>query len=265
MKQGVLFYFISYLFAVKQQIPCMFKNLFRYLGQQLLGFDRYLFVFSVFNTSLIRLGLSEKAFRHFMWMIPEEAGVILDIGANIGAMTVSLASRFPKAKVYAFEPVPENVAAWNRVVVFYGLSNATVFPFALGEVGGTAAMILPLHKGSKMQGWSHIAENAGQEAGYRFTVAVKALDTVPALLETDKITAIKIDVENFEYFVLKGGIALLKKHKPLVFCELWNDERRKKCIELMERLGYFTRIYNGKQLEAYHGQEALDFFFVPGG
>ena len=47
-----------------------------------------------------------------------------------------------------------------------------------------------------------------------------------------KIGAIKMDVENFEYFVLEGGKELIKKHKPIIYTELWENQNREKCFQL---------------------------------
>ena len=44
------------------------------------------------------------------YFFPKELNpkVIFDIGGNIGITAIYLASLFPKAKIYTFEPLPDN-------------------------------------------------------------------------------------------------------------------------------------------------------------
>jgi tRNA G46 methylase TrmB len=108
----------------------MIKDIIRTICQKLIGYKNYLFLFSLFTIRRIRSGRHEEEFIFFMGMIPPE-GTILDIGANIGIMTASLARRFPKAKVYAFEPIPNNIEALEKVVNHYKLQNVSLFKTAL--------------------------------------------------------------------------------------------------------------------------------------
>ncbi|MES2332697.1 MAG: FkbM family methyltransferase [Bacteroidota bacterium] len=243
----------------------MIKDIIRTACQKLIGYKNYLFLFSLFTIRRIKSGSHEEEFIFFMGMTPAE-GTILDIGANIGIMTASLARRFPKAKVYAFEPIPNNIEALEKVVKHFKLQNVTLFKTALGEEKGELKMILPVINNAKMQGLSHVVEDDAQgstEKGMQYTVPVLKLDDIPELQNAPAITAIKIDVENFEYYVLKGGEAMLRKHMPLIYCELWDNDRRKLCMEYLTGLGYRIDIFDGKQLIPFTGQPVINFFFIP--
>ncbi len=243
----------------------MIKNIVRTFCQNLIGYNNYLFLFSLFTIKRIRTGRHEQEFIYFMRMIPDEA-VILDIGANIGIMTVNLAQRFPHANIYAFEPIPNNIVAFEKVVNHYGLKNIRLFKTALGEQTGELTMILPVIHNSKMQGLSHVIEpgnDTPMEKGIRYTVPVQKLDDIPELKTVNRITAIKIDVENFEYHVLKGGELLLRKHRPIIYCELWDNEKRKQCMEYLTGIGYSIHIYDGKGLAPFTRQPVINFFFLP--
>lgn len=238
----------------------MLKNMIRRMAQQILGFDRYLFVFSVVNIFRIKTLKTEEAFRFFMRLIPPE-GAILDIGANIGINTVILAQQFPRSVIHAFEPVKENFRALEKVTAYYRLNNLRLYQTALGETAGEAEMITPRHKGARMQGWSRMAE-MDETPGEKCIVPVQPLDLLEDI-KNEKITAIKIDVENFEYYVLKGAEQIIRKNKPVIFCELWNDERRIWCLDLLAGMGYDVMIYQNRQLVPYSGEDALDYFFIP--
>ncbi|MET0394899.1 MAG: FkbM family methyltransferase [Chitinophagaceae bacterium] len=242
----------------------MIKDFIRTLSQKIVGYKKYLFLFSLFTIRRIRSGSHEKEFTFFMGLLPEE-GTILDIGANIGIMTVSIARKFTRARVVAFEPIPNNIEALEKVVKHYKLTNVTVFKTALGEQAGELKMILPVVNNSKMQGLSHVVEDGNTgEKGMVYTVPVQKLDDIPSLQAAARITGIKIDVENFEYYVLKGGETLLRKHMPIIYCELWDNDRRKLCMDYLTGLGYAIHIYDGKGLVPFTGQPVINFFFIAG-
>lgn len=56
--------------------------------------------------------------------------VILDIGANIGTVTAALARRYPAARIWAFEPLPENLDLLRHNVARF--PRVRVVPFGLG-------------------------------------------------------------------------------------------------------------------------------------
>jgi len=241
----------------------MLKNKIRYWCQQLIGLDRYLFLFARLTIFRIRYLGYEKEFRYFMRLLPP-SGILLDIGANIGAMTAVLAQRFPRSEVIAVEPVPLNAAILRKVKTFFGLTNIELCETALGDTEGEITMLTPLVDAAVMHGLSHVWQKPEKTtpAG-AFTVPITSLDQLHLLQTTGQITAIKIDVENFEYYVLKGGKQLLQKHHPIVFAELWNDARKAQCITLMEELGYTVKIYHKGVLTGYKGEDVLNYFFLP--
>jgi FkbM family methyltransferase len=239
----------------------MLKDIARSLAQRIFGFKNYLVIFSIFSIIRIRFGQSDKEVLHFVSMIPNE-GVILDIGANIGIMSVLFAWAKPNAVIYAFEPVPENIGALTAVIRFFRLNNVQIFPTALGDRNGSLQMILPEQSGAKMQGLSHVV-NESNERGKQFSVPVQMLDQVEELTAVTKVVAIKIDVENFEYYVLKGGVSLLKKHMPIIYCELWDNEMRIVCIGTLRSLGYQVKNFQNGQLVDFDQQVCNNFFFLP--
>jgi len=238
------------------------KDITRAALQKIMGYHNYLFVFSVFNIKRIEKGHHEADFLYFVNMMPNR-GAILDIGANIGIMTTVLARRLDRVFVYAFEPIPDNLRALKRVRDHYSLKNIKVIETALGETAGETRMVVPVLTGANMQGLSHIVEEGKEPEGYMLTVPVQRLDDVPEVKDLPEIVAIKIDVENFEYYVLKGAQQLLQKHRPLIYCELWNDEKRALCFDLLNSLGYKTAIYENGRLVDFAGQEVINFFFIP--
>lgn len=240
------------------------KNILRFILQKCLGFKNYLFLFSIISIKRIEAHSSEEEFMYFVTLVPNE-GIILDIGANIGTTTVPLAKAKNNAIVYSFEPMPENIETLKRVVKYFKLSNVKIFDIALGEKDGILTMVMPVINNVKMQGLSHIQLNGTERrrsAGDEIDVTVKTLDTIQDLNTAQKISAIKIDVENFEYFVLKGGRNLISVHQPIIYCELWKNEMREMTIKYLSDLGYSVKVLHNKQLTDYR-DDTINFFFIP--
>jgi len=242
----------------------MVENIIKRLLQNVLGFKNYLFLFSIFTINRLKWGAIEKEFLEFMKLVPDE-GIILDLGANIGIMTSHIASRRKKAMVYSFEPISENLITLKRIVRHCKLTNVKVFECALGDHNGEIKMVMPVIGDVKMQGLSHVMEegDGNNDPGTYYTVPLKKLDELPELNEPGiRITAIKIDVENFEFFVLKGGRSLLAKHRPVIYSELWNNENRTNTINMLSELGYAVKVNQDGHLVNFEGQDVQNFIFI---
>ena len=241
------------------------KTFVKFVLQKLLGFSNYLFVFSLYIISTLRHNRKEGDFLHFLSMLPDNS-TVLDIGANIGVMTVHLARKLPASQIFSFEPVPENLKTLRRLIKYYKLGNVKVFDVALGNYEGTAEIILPEHKHVKFQGLSHIEGVEGSEGdtGIKYQVPMHRLDDIAELQSPDKlVSGIKIDVENYEYFVLDGAKKLLASHKPLIYAELWDNQNRKDCMRLLKDLGYSAFVLENGDLAEFdiHRHHTQNFFF----
>ncbi len=245
----------------------MKKNLQAFL-QRILGFERYLYLFSRFKIMTLHWDRQDKEgdFNHFLTLLQPHFHV-LDIGANVGIMAVLMARRCPQGRVYAFEPVPDNYRALQQVVGAYRLDNVSTFPLALGDRRGTVAMAMPILQGVRMQGLSHVEHQAiegypTQQVGYQ--VEQVPLDELEAL-RGGQVHAIKIDVENYEQFVLQGGRQLLQRCQPILYCELWDNDNRRRCFELLTGLGYCIQVLVQGQLREFdpHTHTHHNFFFTP--
>lgn len=242
------------------------KNAAKYILHRLLGFKNYLFIFSLFKISTLKRDKKEKDFFQFLRLIPENTAV-LDIGANIGIMTVHLA-RIKGATVYAFEPMPNNIEAFRRIIRHFGLSNVKLFEIALGNTEGEVEMVMPVISSVRMQGLSHVVHESITEnnEGERFKVPLKMADRMQELQSCpQRISAIKIDVENFEFFVLDGARQLIAKHRPVVYAELWDNENRSQCLELFTSLDYKTYVAVNENLTLYDASLHFkqNFIFLP--
>jgi len=242
------------------------KAAIQFVLQKLMGYRMYLFVFAIFSVHRFRITKYDKEFAFFLHLIPQFKGnAVLDIGANIGVTSTLIGSRFPQYSVWAFEPVQSNMDTLEKVVHFFDIKNVRMVHKAVGEQSGEIEIYTPIQKGVKKQGLSYIVENGTNQLNTQLAELVQmiSLDELRGQFSNDSVAAIKIDVENYEIFVLKGGAQFLRTHRPLVFAELWENERKLPCIELMEEIGYTARVVHNNQLVDYKGNNALNYFFIP--
>lgn len=214
------------------------------------GFSRYLYLIAVYRMKTFAINKRQTDFKYFVTLIPDE-GHILDIGANIGYTTWYLAKNKPHAVIHAFEPIPYNFEVLKKVVADFKLSNAVVYPVGLGEQDATLEMIMPVINGVKKHARCQVLDdNSKYKDGVRFTIKIEKLDDYSIFYgKENKVTAIKIDVEDYEYFVFKGGLNLIRNHQPIIFCEIWTSSERKfKVVNLFKSLNYKIKIYSNSSL-----------------
>lgn len=244
----------------------MLKNWTQIILQKILGFQNYLFVFAAFTIYRIRKTKYDPEFLHFLSMVPDN-GTVIDIGANIGITTIPLSKQLPNSRIAAIEPIPHNVRTLKKIIRFFNARNVVVFPMAAGDHNGRINMITPVINHVKKQGLSHVIGALPPELaamqGEEFSVPVMRLDDIKELNHMGHITAIKIDVEQFEYAVISGGLQLINRFKPIIYCELWNTPQRKMFLDFMEGIGYEVSIYDNGELVPYDQRAALNFFLLP--
>jgi FkbM family methyltransferase len=136
----------------------------------------------------------------------------IDVGCHKGEILEVIISLSSKGKHFAFEPIP---VLFQQLELKYK-GKATIYPYALSDVNGTSTFQFvknaPAYSGIQKRKYNTPTPDIEQ-----INVEIKTLDS---LIPPDtKIDLIKIDVEGGEYGVLKGGLQLLKKWKPLVIFE----------------------------------------------
>lgn len=215
-----------------------------------MGFRTYLYVFALFKIKTLRSDSKEKDFFHFLSLLEDGKGAVLDVGANIGIMTVHLAQKLPNSTIHAFEPIPDNISVLNSIIAKFNLKKVKVHEIAIGEETGNIQMIMPNQGKTKMQGLSHVKHESITEwnEGEEFNVPLNTLDN---LLNGELIQGIKIDIENFEYYALKGGKRILETNHPIIYAELWDNENRIKCFDLLKELNYSAHVVVENKLVSF--------------
>jgi len=145
--------------------------------------------------------------------------VILDIGANIGITSVYLANQFPKAKIYAFEPVPENFELLKRNTVAY--PNVKAFCVALGARDGSFEINLSDNP-DNFGGFSF--HDAGSNTTNKINVVVRQAQQFMDECGIDRVDLIKIDTEGSEYEILSSISSALLQQVTWIVGELHGNK-----------------------------------------
>lgn len=233
--------------------------------QRVLGLHAYLVLHAFFVALTLRFRKNEGGIVQFIARLRADA-YVLDIGANVGTMTVLFAVKCKRCMVYAFEPVPDNVNAIRSVLGILRIHNANVFVYGLGESEAMVDMMTPYSQWVNLAGLSYVVdrEHPPRAEGVVHRVASHSLDDIPEV-QRIKVDAMKIDVEDHEQFVLRGALRTIMRDRPLVYCELWGGENKRVCFELLEQCSYAAYVATNAGLSPYaEGKpDGINFLFVP--
>ena len=138
-----------------------------------------------------------------------------DIGANIGFYTCLLASRVgDSGAVVAFEPASRTCGYLHENVSLNQFTNVVVVNKGLGN--RQEQRHLYYSEAGLAEGTASLKYADGRAASERVT-----LDTIDNLIhELSVPDFVKIDVEGYQFEVLRGGERFLKTHAPLLMAEL---------------------------------------------
>jgi FkbM family methyltransferase len=156
-----------------------------------------------------------------------QKGTFLDIGANIGTTSIQ-ATEFPNVDaVISFEPSRDVYALLMANVYLNKLENKiAAFRYAVGDTQSTTKLMLsPLSSGdNRIRREDHLTDFQRSESG-RESILSEDVSTIVIddflRKELASIKYVWIDVQGYEYFVLKGCEALLAKDNVSVQIEYW--------------------------------------------
>jgi FkbM family methyltransferase len=210
-------------------------------------FDRYLGSCTVqidTSSKIERQMLSGVYEPHLMRVIDEYIKpemTVLDIGANVGAVSLALAQRVaPGGAVHAFEPARQ---LFDRLCRNCDLNPALApsihaHNLALGAARGELFWL----ESSAGPGNGRLIDH---EAAGAQRVPVTTLDQWRQSSGMERIDFIKMDVERMELDVVRGGLVTLKRLQPVVLFETLPcggrselEHRTRELLELLRECGY---------------------------
>ena len=185
------------------------------------------------------LGSYELKKRLAFERIIQPGSIVYDIGANVGYFSLLAAVLVgPEGRVYAFEPLPRNVAYLLKHIKLNHIDNIQVFKAAVSNLSGEAFFDL-----GASTAMGHLSESG------EIKVQLVCLDQMLESGELQPPDYMKVDVEGAEYDVLRGAPNLLKTYQPVLFLDTHHRQAHHLTINLLAELGYRFDILDEKPLD----------------
>lgn len=128
--------------------------------------------------------------------LPEPPRVILDIGANVGALALLLTERYPDARIFSFEPLPDNARLLHHNTA--AAANIRALPFGLGS----ATCSLPYTRSDDPLNFGGGGCFAGVDHSADDRVPIVSVAEAFEQLRITHVDLIKIDTEGAEHDIL---------------------------------------------------------------
>jgi FkbM family methyltransferase len=130
--------------------------------------------------------------------------VCFDVGANIGYYSILFSRLAPEGRVYAFEPT-DTIGLLQKNLAHHASRNVEPIQVALGSFSGR-------HTDDVFRIWGQPAERKE----YDF----ETIDNIVTKLRIDRLDCLKIDVDSFDFDVLRGAHRTLERFNPWIVIEL---------------------------------------------
>lgn len=178
-------------------------------------FNGIIYIFDFKNYSRMRelyLGLYQTKIVSVLLKYLNKGDIFIDVGAHIGyisAIGSGLVGK--KGQVHSFEPVP---IYFKKLLELSRLNkNHQIFVnnFALGETEETSNIDL----NKEVKGWNTMVRGLMNPNEIENTIKVRVISLSDYIFEMniERISLIKIDVEGFEFPVLKGLTSYFESNK----------------------------------------------------
>jgi FkbM family methyltransferase len=181
----------------------------------------------------------ESSDANLLFKLINDGDTIFDIGANIGWYSIAISKRFPKASIYAFEPLKNTFDILEHNVLLNQVTNIHLHNFGFSNDNKTITFY-----SSPYTSVSNSAKDiTGEDGANEVACVVKKMDDYITNLNAS-IDFVKCDVEGAELFVYEGAKACINKFKPIVFTEMlrkWSakfDYHPNDIIQLFRELDY---------------------------
>ena len=152
--------------------------------------------------------------------------IIIDVGASDGLYYKSIRYLGIKNKLYAFEPLKENIPHLKKIS-----QKDKKFKYAqlaLGNRNSNLSIYTPFYQGKYINNFSSFSKNECRK-NFRinnFNINIKNLKFKRSYIKQKtldsyklKTALIKMDVEGYEKNVLLGAMNTIKKFKPIIYVE----------------------------------------------
>lgn len=187
---------------------------FNYFGEKIF-FPRDSLIFKL----ACEQGIYDYKLLKYIQYFLKEGTTFFDIGTNIGLISVPvLTGNKRDVKVASIEPTPHILKHLIQTRENSKYKEAwTIIDRAIADFNGEIDFFVDDERDS--------AFNRISATGDKNKVRIKCntLDEVWMQLNSPKVSVIKIDIEGYDFFALKGGAVCIKKNRPVIFIEWYED------------------------------------------
>ncbi|CAN6460074.1 unnamed protein product [Victoria cruziana] len=192
--------------------------------------------------------------------VDRKDGIFVDVGANVGMATFAAAAM--GFKVFAFEPVVENLRRLCDGVFLNRVGDAvTLFAAAASDRIGNITfhkLVGRLDNSAVSASGAKLTFKSNQE----IAVEVMSIPLDSVIPESQPVVLLKVDVQGWEYHVLRGAVKLLSRkgsEAPYLIYE--EDERllaasnssSKEIREFLASVGYNQCTQHGNDAHCLKG------------
>ncbi|MDR3340746.1 MAG: FkbM family methyltransferase [Candidatus Symbiothrix sp.] len=247
----------------------MIKQIKRFIFKSW-GLENYLRIlqrsyFLLYKTGLLK-GNVNYACHYYVKNLIKKGDVVIDIGANLGYYSILFAEwTGPSGKVFSVEPI----AVYNRIFNEKAkkFNNIQLCPYALGTEEKTIELVSSPQIGFLSTGLPHVydpqRDGSIENQQFKFEAQMK----IPSVLfgDLERIDYIKCDIEGFEYIVLSDMKEIIRRCRPIVQVELW-ENNKEDMLRMFDELRYIPhKVHENKLVSQEKGANSLpgDYIFIP--
>lgn len=192
----------------------------------------------------------------------EDTITIFDIGSCEGEDSIRYSKLFPRASIYAVEPLAKNISILKENLSKFSVKNVTILPLAISDRRGEETFFVSSgrpEKASNNLDWDygnksssllepdrHIEYFPWLRFSEKVEVSVDTLENICEKFDITSIDFIHMDVQGAELKVLQGAGAFLKRVKALWLeveaVSLYKDQPLKRDVERFMRKHSFYKI-----------------------
>jgi FkbM family methyltransferase len=159
----------------------------------------------------------------------EPGMTFIDIGANIGVYALFASKRVgAEGKVIAFEPQVQTFSRFLENIRINEITNITAEPFAVASIEGYVTMVCGIESSKNHTRMGTLSNHMICDNPNMYPCKCVSLDKYLYTHGIERLDYLKIDVEGFEFEVLRGAQQTLERFKPpIIQVELVDEFQRR--------------------------------------
>lgn len=223
MKEKLKKYIPSSIWSITRQIFFSIKKVLITLGPKnrvvkYCGFNlHYVNGSSIMNRVKTDVIFEEKLCQNLVNSIKDSNGVFMDIGSNIGLISLYVKSKLPNTKIYAFEPGNSQFDLFTKTISTNIISNIQLYNLALGDKDDKVNFYVHDNSESALDG---LIDTKRRGKTKSIEVKMMKLDTWWNENNRERVSVMKIDTEGSELLVLRGAKEMIRECNPTIFLEI---------------------------------------------